>query len=150
MEFLIFRISRKSTETSRHVQTFFLLCVSSLFSSSYRRQSINIPRIRMASRPTGKPPPVSPVYYGPYLNATSRAKTRGKKTNKNGECGETCFEKAASRFHWLIICQQSRLACLYDVCTRQTSRQKKNKKSIQTFPITFHRPTCRSKNPFQS
>jgi hypothetical protein len=91
MEFLIFWIFPKSTETSRHVQIFSFF----FFSSSYRRQSINISRIRKASRPTtGNPPPplpVSPLYImGHILNATSRAKN---KTNKNGECGRTCFYK---------------------------------------------------------
>jgi hypothetical protein len=62
MEFLIFWIFPKSTETSRHVQIFSFF----FFSSSYRRQSINISRIRKASRPTtGNPPPSSPSL--PYI-----------------------------------------------------------------------------------
>jgi hypothetical protein len=56
------------------------------FSSSYRRQSINISRIRKASRPTtGNPPPsspsLSPIYYGSYFECNvTRKKTKQTKT----------------------------------------------------------------------
>lgn len=127
MEFLIFWIFPKSTETSRHVQIFSFF----FFSSSYRRQSINISRIRKASRPTtGNPPPsspsLSPIYYGSYFECNVTRKKQNKQ--KRGMWKDLFLQKAASRFHLIIICQQNTLACLSDVVysDKQAGRKKKS------------------------
>jgi hypothetical protein len=63
---------------------------------------------------------------GHILNATSRAKKQNKQ--KRGMWKDVFLQKAASRFHLIIICQQNTLACLSDVVysDKQAGRKKKS------------------------